>query len=235
MQAVPFTNSTDHMKTSSAASVGASTTLTFSAVSHAPLRGLQVVDQELAAVAHRDRDAEEAAVLGAAMEELPGGTGRELADFTGPWQGGILQGEPHWSLCTTAIHLQEGGERGHRQKQSLPTSKGLLYPPPGLKVLIKPIYRWQRMLFFWQKNLDSHVVRVETLTGERVQCLSYLNTGGRHLRRLVVDPESVPARQQRVVTDQVLDGRVLNLCGVEVNAAIGIAQNLMASWVALWS
>lgn len=65
--------------------------LTFGAVSHAALRGLQVVDQELAAVPHRDGDAEEAAVLGAAVEELPGGAGGELADLAGPWQGGVLQ------------------------------------------------------------------------------------------------------------------------------------------------
>lgn len=82
---------------------------TLSAVSHAPLRGLQVVDQELAAVPHRDGDAEEAAVLGAAVEELPSGAGRQLADLTGPWQGGVLQGQPHRSLCTTAIHLQGRG------------------------------------------------------------------------------------------------------------------------------
>lgn len=65
--------------------------LTFSTVSHAPLRRLQVVDQELATVSHSDRDAEEAAVFGASMEKLPGGTGGELADLTGPRQGGVLQ------------------------------------------------------------------------------------------------------------------------------------------------
>lgn len=85
-----------------------SITFTFSAVSHAPLRGLQVVDHELAAVPHRDGDPEEAAVLGAAVEELPGGAGRELADLAGSRQGGVLQREPHRSLSTTAVHLQEG-------------------------------------------------------------------------------------------------------------------------------
>ena len=85
-----------------------SITFTFSAVSHAPLRGLQVVDQEVAAVPHGDGDPEEAAVLGAAVEELPGGAGRELADLAGPRQGGVLQREPHRSLSTTAVHLQEG-------------------------------------------------------------------------------------------------------------------------------
>lgn len=64
--------------------------ITFSTVSHAPLRGLQVVKQELATVAHRDGDAKEAAVLGAAMEELPGGTGGELADLSRSRQGGVL-------------------------------------------------------------------------------------------------------------------------------------------------
>lgn len=53
--------------------------LTFGTVAHAALRGLQVVDHEVSAVAHGYRDTEEAAVLGAAMEELPGGTGGELA------------------------------------------------------------------------------------------------------------------------------------------------------------
>lgn len=64
---------------------------TFSTVSHAPLRGLQIVDQKLAAVSHSDGNAEEAAVFGAAVEKLPGGTCGELADLTGPRQGGILQ------------------------------------------------------------------------------------------------------------------------------------------------
>lgn len=64
---------------------------------------------------------------------------------------------------------------------------------------------------------------------------SYLNAGGRHLRRLVVDLESVPAGRQRVVADQVLDRCVLDLCGVEVHAAVRITQSLMASWETLWS
>lgn len=64
--------------------------VTFGAVSHAPLRGLQVVEQELAAVPHRDGDAEEAAIFGAAVEELPGGACGELADLAGPRQGGVL-------------------------------------------------------------------------------------------------------------------------------------------------
>lgn len=109
-------------------------TLTFSAVSHAALRGLQVVQQELATVPHRDGDAEEAAVLGAAVEELPGGAGGELADLSGPGQGGVLQGQPHRSLCAAAIHLHEGGQ----QKRSLPAARRLLHPPAGLKVLIRP-------------------------------------------------------------------------------------------------
>ena len=45
----------------------------------------------------------------------------------------------------------------------------------------------------------------------------YLNAGGQHLCRLIVDLESVPALRQ--VTDQVLYGRVLDLYGVEVDTA----------------
>ena len=50
-------------------------TLTFRAVAHASLGGLQKVDEVFPTVAHRDGDAEEAAVLFAAQEELPRGTG----------------------------------------------------------------------------------------------------------------------------------------------------------------
>ncbi len=133
---------------------------TFSAVSHAPLRWLQVVDEELAAVSHCDGDAEEAAVLGAAVEELPGGTSEELADLAGPWQGGVLQGQPHRSLRTTAIHLHEG-------KQSLPAARGLLYPSPGLKVVVKPTcsrscFFTGRECCFLTKNLDNQEIRGET-------------------------------------------------------------------------
>lgn len=49
--------------------------LTFGAVSHASLRWLQVVDQEVPTVADRYGDTEQAAVLGAAVEELPRGAG----------------------------------------------------------------------------------------------------------------------------------------------------------------
>lgn len=64
--------------------------------------------------------------------------------------------------------------------------------------------------------------------------VSYLNAGGRHLRRLVVDLEPVPARRQRVVTDQILDGSVLDLCGVKVDTAVGATQSPVASWETLW-
>lgn len=50
--------------------------LTFGAVSHAPLRRLQIVDQEVPTVADRYGDTEQAAVFGAAVEKLPRGTGR---------------------------------------------------------------------------------------------------------------------------------------------------------------
>ena len=66
-----------------------------------------------------------------------------------------------------------------------------------------------------------------------VSLVSYLNAGGRHLRRLVIDPESVPACGQRVVADQVLDRCVLDLRGVKVDAPVGITQSLMASRVTL--
>lgn len=91
---------------------------TFSAVSHAALRRLQVVDQELAAVSHSDGDAEEAAVFGAAVEELPGGAGGELADLTEPRQGAVLQRQPHRRLRPAAVHLQGGVNRNsHYQQQ----------------------------------------------------------------------------------------------------------------------
>lgn len=61
----------------------------------------------------------------------------------------------------------------------------------------------------------------------------YLNAGGGHLGRLVVDPEPVPACGERVVTDQVLDGRVLDLRGVKGHAAIGVTQGPMAPRVTL--
>lgn len=50
--------------------------LTFGAVSHAALRWLQIVDQEVPTVTDRYGDPEQAAVFGAAVEKLPGGTGR---------------------------------------------------------------------------------------------------------------------------------------------------------------
>lgn len=84
---------------------------------------------------------------------------------------------------------------------------------------------------FWQKTGDTRDKERE-FSG---RTLTHLNAGGRHLRRLVVDPESVPARRQRVITDQVLDGRVLDLRGVKVHAAIGTTQSPVASWVTLWS
>lgn len=57
---------------------------TLRAVSHASLSGLQIVEKEVATVANRDGDAEEAAVFGAAMKELPGGTGRQLEHLARP-------------------------------------------------------------------------------------------------------------------------------------------------------
>lgn len=84
--------------------------------------------------------------------------------------------------------------------------------------------------FFWQSGQSR--TRATMLT---IPSSIYLDAAGRHLRRLVVDLESVPARRQRVVTDQILYGRVLDLCGVKVNAAVGITQSPMASRETLWS
>lgn len=84
--------------------------LTFGAVSHAALRRLQVVEQEVPAVADGDGDAEQAAVLGAAVEEPPGGAGGELAELARTRQRGVLQGQPHGRLRAAAVHLQGGRE-----------------------------------------------------------------------------------------------------------------------------
>ena len=81
---------------------------TFRAVAHAALGGLQEVDEVVPAVAHRYGDAEEAAVLGAAQEELPCGAGRQLPHLAGPGQGPVLQGQPHRRLGTTPVHLGRG-------------------------------------------------------------------------------------------------------------------------------
>lgn len=86
--------------------------LTFGAVSHAPLRWLQVVDQEVPAVADRYGDTEQAAVLGAAVEELPRGAGGQLTDLAWTRQRGVLQGQPHGRLRATAVHLQGGRRTG---------------------------------------------------------------------------------------------------------------------------
>lgn len=107
---------------------------TFSAVSHAALRRLQVVDQEVAAVPHRDGDAEKAAVFGAAMEELPCGAGGELADLAGSRQRGVLQRQPDWSLGTTVVHLQV-----ENREPVIIHKRSLLFPAAGLKVLIKQV------------------------------------------------------------------------------------------------
>lgn len=64
--------------------------------------------------------------------------------------------------------------------------------------------------------------------------IRYLYAGGRHLSRLVVDLESVPVRCQRVVADQLLDGCILDLSGVKVDAPVGVSQCAMASWETLW-
>lgn len=89
------------------------------------------------------------------------------------------------------------------------------------------------MLFYWQR--ESGTVNTTTFFGQNSPAIlvSYLNAGGRHLRRFIVDLEPVPARRQRVVADQILDGSVLDLCGVKVHAPVGITQSPMASRVTL--
>ena len=52
--------------------------------------------------------------------------------------------------------------------------------------------------------------------------LPYLHTAGGHLCWLVVDAEAVPAWGQRVVADELLDSRVLELTGVKVNATVRV-------------
>lgn len=95
------------------------------------------------------------------------------------------------------------------------------------------LYIFGRCEIFFTTDFDNQVKTQER--GEQTSAMFYLNTGGWHLRRLVVDFESVPAWQQRVVTDQVLDGRILELRGVKVDTAVRVTQSPMASWVTLWS
>lgn len=63
--------------------------------------------------------------------------------------------------------------------------------------------------------------------------VTYLNARGWHLCWFIIDHESVPARSQRVVTDQILNGSGLYLSGVKVHTSIGILQNSMAAWITL--
>lgn len=94
--------------------------LTLGAVAHAALRWLQEVDQEVPAVADGNGDAEQAAVLGAAAKELPGGAGGELAELARRWQRGVPQGQPDGRLRAAVVHLR-GQERVVRR----------LFTPPG--------------------------------------------------------------------------------------------------------
>lgn len=79
--------------------------------------GLQVVEQEVSTVAYSHRDTEETAVLGAAVEELPGGAGRKLLNFPRLGQRAVLQGKPHWGLGPTAVHLKQGRESERKRER----------------------------------------------------------------------------------------------------------------------
>lgn len=74
-----------------------------------------------------------------------------------------------------------------------------------------------------------------TIRGSAPSSASYLHAAGWHLCRLVVDLEAVPVWQQRVVAHQVLDRRVLDLCGVKLDAAVGVTQRTVTSGETLWS
>lgn len=114
--------------------LGVKSALTFGAVSHAALRWLQVVDQEVPAVADGDGDPEQAAVPGAAVEELPGGAGGELADLARRRQRGVLQGQPQRRLRAAAVHLRDGNAWARR-----------VWAPAGLDstgMCVLPPRRW---------------------------------------------------------------------------------------------
>lgn len=63
--------------------------------------------------------------------------------------------------------------------------------------------------------------------------LTYLNTFGWHLRRLIKDEESIPPAGKRVVTDEVLSIGLLELPGVEMDTSVRILKNLVAPGRAL--
>lgn len=84
-------------------------------------------------------------------------------------------------------------------------SVAVIRPPADLELLIKlPCFMFALAgdAIFWQRIPDNQME--ETQEAEETGCddvaifwgaeLSHLNAGGRHLRRLVVDPEPVPAR-----------------------------------------
>jgi hypothetical protein len=92
---------------------------TLCAVAHATLGGLEQVDVEVSTVAHGDRDAEQAAVLTAAEEELPGGTGRQLCHLQGPRKTLALpQRQPDWGLGPTVVHLVDTEEDNREQNKT---------------------------------------------------------------------------------------------------------------------
>lgn len=64
---------------------------------------------------------------------------------------------------------------------------------------------------------------------------AHLHTAGGHLRWLIVDGEAVPSRRQGVVAYQVLDGCVLELGRVKVNAPVRVPQDPISAGVTLRS
>lgn len=66
------------------------------------------------------------------------------------------------------------------------------------------------------------------------QGVFYLHTLGGHAGRLVKDLKLVPARREGVVTDEVLQGWLLQPTGAEGGAAVGVLEDGVATWCTLW-
>lgn len=62
----------------------------------------------------------------------------------------------------------------------------------------------------------------------------YLHTLGGHTRWLVKNLKLVPARCEGVVTDEVLQGWLLQPAGAEGGATVGVLEDRVASWRTLW-
>lgn len=64
--------------------------------------------------------------------------------------------------------------------------------------------------------------------------IAYLHAAGGHTGRLVKDLKLVPAWSEGVVTDEVLQGRLLQPAGAEGGAAVGVLQDRVATCHTLW-